>query len=483
MPPSRTKLAPPSNILYLIMAGSAHNTTLFEDFKKISAEEWKAKIIKDLKGADFQEKLVWRTYEGIDIQPFYTAEDIREQRCSDQIHSLQSSSNWHYREEIVVKDADTANKQAIEALSKGADAIAFDLTTVSLAELSYPKLMAGINPNQAPVTFKTTEASLLLQQIKQNNPSLSALKGSLDFDPLAQWMQTGASYQEKMQALLATHQAFAASQAFTAITVNSHHFHNAGASAVQELAFTLSSALAYVDYLTDQQQAPQEIFTNIEFSVSSGTNYFFEIAKLRALRWLWAKLAASYAVSLQTLKIHASTSYWSKTAADPYVNILRNTTEAMAALAGGSSSLTVLPYDVAINNEPDDFSRRISRNISVILKEESYFDKTIDPAAGSYYIEKLSDSLVEASWELFLQVEKMGGIAKAFEKGFVQQEIEKVRQQKAVNLQTGKETLVGTNKYINKGEETIRPLTAPLVEEKGGLRLLRPYHAFELIQS
>jgi methylmalonyl-CoA mutase len=465
------------------MASTAQNNTLFEDFKKISAEEWKAKIIKDLKGADFQEKLVWHTYEGIDVEPFYTTEDTHQLSYISNLQDLQITSSWHKREEILVKEAASANTQATEALSKGADAIMFDLTGVQLESFAFAKLLAGININQTPASFKTNEPEKLLKHIKQNNPSLSALKGSIVFDPLANWMQQGTPLANQLEKLLEMHRELNASSGFSAITIGSHQFHNAGASAVQEIAFTLGSAITYIDYLTEQGTPAQDIFNNIELSVSTGTNYFFEIAKLRALRWLWAKLAASYKAAPSQFRLHASTSYWSKTVADPYVNMLRNTTEAMAALAGGCTSLTVVPYDTALTSEPDEFSRRISRNVSVILKEESFFDKTIDPAAGSYYIDTLTDSLIEAAWQLFLKVEETGGVVKAFENGFIQEEIRKVRDQKAANLKENKEVLVGTNKYINKNEQTAQALVTPEIQEKNGLQLLRPFHSFELINK
>jgi methylmalonyl-CoA mutase len=465
------------------MASTAQNNTLFEDFKKISAEEWKVKIVRDLKGADFQEKLVWHTYEGINVQPFYTAEDTQQLNYISNLQDLQATSIWYNREEILVKEAASANAQATEALNKGADAIMFDLTDVPLGGFAFAKLLTGININQTPVSFKTNEPEVLLKHIKQNNPSLTALKGSIIFDPLANWMQEGTPLADQLEKLLAIHQELNASSGFAAITIGSYQYHNAGASAVQELAFTLGSAITYIDYLTEQGRLAQDVFNNIELAVATGTNYFFEIAKLRALRWLWAKLAASYDAELLQFRLHASTSYWSKTVADPYVNMLRNTTEAMAALAGGCTSLTVLPYNIALTHEPDEFSRRISRNVSVILKEESFFDKTIDPTAGSYCIDKLTDSLVEAAWQLFLKIEEIGGIVKAFEKGFVQEEIQKVRDQKATNLQESKEVLVGTNKYINKNEQTVQALTAPDIQEKDGLQLLRPFHAFELLNK
>jgi methylmalonyl-CoA mutase len=223
---------------------------------------------------------------------------------------------------------------------------------------------------------------------------------------------------------------------------------------VQELAFSLAMGVEYISWLTEQGVDSAEALSKIKFNFALGSSYFMEIAKIRAARYLWAKLAESYLpseIDSSMMCIHAENSQWNKTVYDPYVNMLRTTTEAMSAVLGGIHSLTVLPFDVAYQ-KPTAFSERAARNQQLIIKEEAYFGKVVDPAAGSYYIENLTQSMIQHSWTLFLKVQEMGGYTEAFTQGFIQSEINNLAQKRESNIATRRETVLGVNQYPNFGE-------------------------------
>jgi methylmalonyl-CoA mutase len=242
---------------------------------------------------------------------------------------------------------------------------------------------------------------------------------------------------------------------YRALDVSGHHFHDSGASAVQELAFTLASGVEYLDRLTSLDLSVDRITPHMSFSFSIGSGFFMEIAKLRAARLLWASIVEAYGArkeSAEKMTINTKTSSWNKTVFDPYVNMLRGTAEAMAAAIGGCESLSVLPLDSAYER-PGEFTRRLARNTQLILKHESYLDRVADPAGGSYYIERLTDSLAGSAWELFRKVEGMGGLVDALKAGFIQEEIQKTRNERDRDIASGKAILLGTNQYPDLREK------------------------------
>jgi methylmalonyl-CoA mutase len=220
---------------------------------------------------------------------------------------------------------------------------------------------------------------------------------------------------------------------------------------VQELGFTLASANDLVAHLTDCGLTVEEVAKNLVFNFATGSTYFMEIAKIRAARMLWSKIMEQYKPQCDCcLKvfINATSSLWNKSIFDPYVNMLRTTTETMSAAIAGADSITTNPFDIAFK-ESDSFGYRIGRNQQLLLKEESYMDKIVDPAAGSYYIENLTDSIAQYAWQLFLAVEEQGGFAKAIANGYVQAEVEKTAAQRDMDIATRKTTILGTNQYPN----------------------------------
>ena len=415
----------------------------FGEFTPSTKQDWKELVIKDLKGADFNEKMLWNSIDGFIAEPFYTLEDIKNLNHLKAnpaefpfVRGNKSDSNsWQICQKVIVKKIKDANKTAVNAVSKGADGIEFVLA-VLLNEDDFSNLLKNIALEKIYLHFSGSHAySVLLQllekEAKKRNIDTNNIKGSLNFDSFSYYLLNGNYYNSfednmnELQCLLKiANEQF---KNFHILTVNGHHFHNAGASIVQELAFTLSSANDYIYNMLEKGMSLEDILPRIRFSFATGSSYFPEIAKIRAARMLWSEIVKQYNpanAQLCKVNIHSTTSLLNKTACEPYNNVLRGTTETMSAVLGGVDSFTVNPHDFTYK-DTDSFSERIARNIQLILKEEAYFDKVVDPAAGSYYIENLTVSIASNAWKLFLKIEKMGGFVKAMELLFIKQEIEK----------------------------------------------------------
>jgi methylmalonyl-CoA mutase len=287
----------------------------------------------------------------------------------------------------------------------------------------------------------------------EGNPNVEKndILGGLNYDPLMLFCTTGNLDEKDISALSECIRLSSKMADFRALTIHGDHFHNAGANTAQEIALVTSAATEYIEAFSDQGNALDDILSSFGFSLAVGTNYFMEIAKIRALRTLFYHVLQMYNVSgfhPGNIYVHSESSIWTKTIYDPYVNMLRNTTEAMSALLGGCNSLSISAFD-EIFQLPGDFSKRISRNISNLLKEESYFDRVSDPAAGSYYIETLTDKLVERSLEIFKDIESNGGFIQSFEKGMIRAMIDQTRDKKHDNISKRREVIIGTNQYPN----------------------------------
>lgn len=448
------------------------NRKLFQDFPPISSEEWRAKIDTDLKGADFNKKLVWKTLEGFDVQPYYRLEDVEKNVLSN-INPNQfpyirgqktEANNWLIRQDFTVKDIDQCNQAILDALMRGITSINLIFKNLKLnSQSEFDRLFRGIELTAVEINFCTTGSnadlmSMLANYIEKTQTDRSKVYGSFNVDPLA-WItlkgdcehnNLSDAYTRLSELIL-----FAKDKLpnFHILGINGRIFPNAGSSIVQELAFSLAMANEYLAKLTDKIDI-DILLKHLRFNIGISSNYFMEIAKTRALRYLWSKLAEAYQPShLESTKvfIHASNSSWNKTIFDPYVNMLRATTESMSAVIGGVDSLSVNPFDETYKSS-DLFSDRISRNTQVLLKEEAYLDKVIDPAAGSYYIEELSSSLIDKSWELFLEIDEKGGYYKSLEQNFIQGQLDDMAQKRDMNIANRKEVLLGTNQFPNTEE-------------------------------
>ena len=247
------------------------------------------------------------------------------------------------------------------------------------------------------------------------------------------------------------------------ISVN--NFHNAGANATQEIAMALSMATEFLDKgvkdnNNQQGYTTEDLIKKVSFSIAIGTDFYMEIAKIRALRYLWAKVALAFSPTHEAtltpirVQIHAYTSLFNKTKKDAYNNVLRATMEAMAAFVGGADTLSVSPHNQHFE-QSDEFSERIARNIAIILDKESNLSKVAEIAAGAYYLEYLTEQLCQKSWDLFKEVEQKGGFIKAFESGFITKIVAEVAQKKIQDFRDKKLVLVGANKYENKQENQL----------------------------
>jgi len=413
-------------------------------FPTADKRAWLAQVQKELKNELTYENLYWHTEEGFTMEPYYTADDLAASGIHKTLTISQDSQKqvpgWLNAPHRRISDEKTDNLHLRDALTRGADALVVSLP----AQTDLSRLLNGIKLSQTPVYFRINEpatAADFLQSLKTVAPY--QLKGGL-------LMEAGGTTAEATR--LTTD-----SPLFRTICGSSHAFHNAGANATQELAFTLASLADTYDQLTNEGLTIDQLIPKTLLSISIGTSYFLEIAKLRALRVLLKRFGSAYSpmVSHQASFIHCQTSTFYDATATPYTNLLRATTEAMAAVIGGCDVLTVHPYDTVLGNPPGssalsatdhDFADRIARNVSVLLKEESYLDKVADPSAGSYYIETLTSHLVDTTWTLFLDVEKRGGFARALADGFVHQEIARAYQAKLDAVRTGK-VLVGVTRF------------------------------------
>ena len=439
---------------------------LFSEFPPTPKEKWIEKVSIDLKGADFNKKLVWRTLEGASIDPFYTSENTDHLEYLKEYHNLNlnlsnpqtGARSWTLYERVSVGNEKTANKEAQRAFHVGSDGVNFMINETKLPDLEL--LLKNIYPNINPVKFTVQEnVSALLKQymeIIERNPEieLNDIAGGLDYDPLKQYTLKGQLDEEGIKTIADAINLTRDIPDFKPLTINGSHFHNSGVNSAEEIALVLSATVEYVERLGNLGISLNDFLSGFEFSLAVGTNYFMEIAKIRALRVLFYNVLKAYQVkdfNPGDIQIHCESSVWSKTLYDPYVNMLRNTTEAMSAILGGCNSLSISAFD-EIFSQPTEFSTRISRNISNLLREESYFDKVSDPAAGSYYIEELTDKLVESGLKLFQEIEREGGFAHAFEKGKIKEMTGTSRDKKHDLISKRREVFIGTNQYPNASE-------------------------------
>ena len=430
---------------------------LFEEFPPVSTEQWEAVIEKDLKGADYNKKLVWKTAEGFAVRPYYRAEDLKNISwigvMPNQFPFVRGTrseeNNWLIRQDIIVNNVKEANQQALDAISRGCNSIGFKLENEKIYDaIEISTLINGIDQKKVEINLYNNKYHLPLLEMMSKVPDV---KGSLNYDPLTRYLRRGTWYvTETTDMELAYIMVKAEMPGFQTIGVNSHVFTNAGATIVQEMAFALAVGAEYLDQLTERGLTIDEIAPKVRFNVAVGQNYFMELAKMRAYRMLWANIVKAYNGKEENAKmhIHACNAEIGMSLYDAYVNMLRTTTGTMSAVLGGVDSFCVTPFDTPYEL-PNDFARRIARNQQLILKEEAHFDKVADPAAGSYYIENLTDSIAKAAWELFNKIQEEGGYLAAVRKGMIQNLIKESATKKFSNVATRRETILGTNQFPN----------------------------------
>jgi len=474
---------------------------LFNDFQPISTEEWEALIREDLKGADYEKKLVWKTVEGLRIKPYYRAEHIKDLVAPKTIpcqapfvRGNKKDNNWIIRQDIDDELPLTANNKAVKALNSGAEAIALNVSFCKNAQ-DLINLLKGINLDIVNIHYYGASSYLLLAELlvkatKALDFDSKNLKGSFNFDNLGYYFAHGSFY-ASIDSNFAelSHLLDIGKRDFPQIkiiNINAHLIHNSGGSLTQELAYSLAMGNEYITNLLSKGQQIDDILSRIQFTYAIGSNYFLEISKIRAARLLWSAIAEQFKPANEISKymvIHSISSLWNKTIYDPYVNLLRCTTEAMSAAIGGCDSMTVLPFDIAYKSG-DSISNRIARNIQIILKEEAYFNKIVDASAGSYYVENLTESIAEASWQMFLNIESKGGFINTALSGEINQGIETIAVKKQEDLALRRQILLGTNQYPDYSEKMlakIEPKTkASALKGKKEIRLAQSFEALRL---
>lgn len=444
--------------------------SLFNPFPATTTEEWEARIHDDLKGADYRKKLIWAMPEGIEVKPYYRQADLADNPIADLLpgqfpYTRRYDANgnpWKIREEIESEDAVAANILALQAITKGADEVCLAVQEGADGPV-VEKLIAGIDLSRNAIHFASALpypelVKVLSATMEKLGQKPSKANGSFDFDPLTRLLLNGDFNQsekdDKAEFAFMFNTCSAHLPNFRFAQVNAHYFNSAGADLVQELAFALAMGNEYLCWASELGLGPDLVAQKLQFSFSVGADYFPEMAKLRAARQLWANIVKQHGVenaSAQRMHLHCQTSSWNKSLYDPYVNLLRTTTETMSAILGGADAISVQPFDAVYKN-PDEFSNRLARNQQIILRDEAYLNKVSDPGAGSWYIETLTQQIADAAWKLFLEIEGTGGMLEAIKKGVIQQKVEQSANEKRERVATRKMVILGTNQYPNQNE-------------------------------
>ena len=435
---------------------------LFDQFPGVSYEEWRAKVEADLKGADFNKKLVWRTNEGFNVEPIYRAEDIAGLKTTDSlpgeypyVRGTRADNNWLTRQEIIAETPAEANKVALDVLTKGVNSLGFKVAEPTVETLE--TLLAGVDLAKVEVNFdccpcKALDLANALVAYLQKHNATKTFKGSIGFNPLRKALRHGAQINpEAVENAKKIIEAVKDVPGVKVIAVDSVLFCNGGAFIFQELGYALAWGAQWLTALTDAGLTIDEVASRIKFNMGVSSNYFMELAKFRAARMLWAQIVEQYkpaSADSAKMHVHAATSQFNQTIYDAHVNLLRSQTEAMSAALAGVDSITVVPFDTPYKT-PDTFSERIARNQQFLLKEESHLDKVVDPAGGSYYVETLTVSIANEAWKLFLEVEDKGGFFAEVNNGEVQKAVNASCEKRHTDVARRKEILLGTNQYPN----------------------------------
>lgn len=458
---------------------------LFTDFPPVSTNEWMEVVTKDLKGADFQKRLVWKTKEGFNVNPFYRAEDIEGLASTENlpgefpyVRSTRKNNLWYIRHEIKVEDFSEANKKALTLLTKGVTSLGFQLPKNQLTAENLSILLKGIAPDKVELNFRTCIsrtidlAKLVEEYVRSQNLNPLECFGSIEFDPFRKILKKGVDEPNWIEKSVEIVNITAPLPRYKAISVTGNMMNDAGAYSYQELGYAISYGNQVLSALIENGVDPSLAAKKIKFEFGVGSNYFMEIAKFRAARWLWAEIVSAYKAPCPhdcdnkandgtcrcaaKMNIHATTSKFNQSVYDPYVNMLRTQTEAMSATLGSVDSLTVRPFDEAFET-PTEFAERIAINQQLLLKEEAHFDKVTDPSAGSYYIETLTSSLAHQAWNLFIETEE-AGFYNALINGTVQDAINASADDRFNALANRREIMLGTNQYPNFNESMLGKL-------------------------
>ena len=444
---------------------SNNKEKLFTEFTAPTTQEWLDKIEVDLKGADFQKRLVWRTNEGFNVQPFYRREDLANLKAVDSLPgefpfvrgNKKDNNLWFVRQDINAENAKAANAKALDILNKGVDSLGFKISGDAVSAEFIATLLDGILPQYVELNFKTCQrhcvelAEILVAYFKEKGYPLADLKGSINFDPIEKILKKGKDVSPVLAQAKSLIEALKELPGYKCINVNSVSLNNAGAYIYQELGYALAWGAEYLNVLTEAGVDATEAAKRIKFNMGVSENYFMEIAKFRAARLLWAQIVKQYEPKCDCacqMHVCAVTSEYNQTLFDSYVNLLRSQTETMSAALANVDSIIVTPFDKPYE-QPTEFAERIARNQQLLLKEEAHFDKLVDVAGGSYTIEHLTDAIAQEGWKLFLAVEEAGGFLAEALKGNITNAVNASNDKRHAAAATRKEFILGTNQFPN----------------------------------
>ncbi|MBL4746871.1 MAG: methylmalonyl-CoA mutase subunit beta [Flavobacteriaceae bacterium] len=424
------------------------SNSITNDFDTVSAAAWKQKIQVDLKGADYNKTLLTQTNEGITIKPFYHADDFEKLTITTQ------NTDLNICEKIWVSFEKKANKKALDVLNRGANSIKFTCTkhfdfTVLFHELLHKKIEFHFDFH-----FYDTDFILELSDFLSKETVFYNLDFIGHLAAKGNWIKNQPQDIEQLKKILTLR------PRTNIISVNTAIYQNAGANTVQQVAYALAHANEYLSAFGG------EIAPYIQFNNAIGSNYFFEIAKLRALRYLYPLICKEYQVETST-QLFCEPSLRNKTIYDYNVNMLRTTTECMSAILGGAQTISNQPYD-HLFLKTNEFGERIARNQLVILKEESHFNNGQHLANDSYYIESITQQIATKALKLFKEIEKNGGFIKQLKQGTIQRKISENAKKEQAQFDDGSLVLLGSNKYPNPLDQMKNVVELSLFKKKQG---------------
>ena len=457
---------------------------LFTEFPPVPTEKWEEVITADLKGADYERKLVWKTGEGFNVRPYYRAENLEGIKFLGSqagefpyVRGTHAHNRWRVHQTVSVVCPKEANAEALKILNAGVDSLGFCIASADFSAADLDMLLKDICIPAVEITFcgekMANVAELVLAKVEKEGIAKEDVRIAFCIDPLVKGLSSKGDFcspngEKCIARIVELIHKTKEYKHVRIVTVAGQTFGNSGSTIVEELAFTLSAGHDYLVRLTDAGLDVDAAARKLRFSFSVSSNYFMEIAKFRAARMLWANIVKGYGPAKNCackMQIHAETSRWNQTVYDPYVNMLRGTTEAMSATIAGVHSLEVMPFDASFEN-PTEFSKRIARNVELLLKNESHFDQVVDPAGGSYYVENLTQSIAAEAWKLFLEIEEEGGYTEAYKAGLIVERIKASAAAKDKNIATRRQTLLGANQYPNFTEVAGKEITAESVTRK-----------------
>ena len=443
---------------------------LFSDFTAPTRQEWRDKIEVDLKGADYQKKMVWRTNEGFSMEPFYRKEDVDKLPLVNALPgefpfvrgNKKQDNQWYVRQNIVADDPKAANEKALDILNRGVNSLGFRIPGEKVSKEYIETLLDGILLDCVEVSYRTCQrhvlelTDILLAYFEEKGYKKDALVGGIGFDPIERMLMKGKDTSFLLPQMPQLVKKLEDYPGLRCVMVHSDFLCNSGAYVYQELGYALAWGKEYLEEMVEAGVPVDLAAKKIKFYMGIGGNYFMEIAKFRAARMLWAQIVKQYEPKCDCscqMCINASTTTYNQTLFDSYVNMLRSQTEAMSAALAGIHSMVVTPFD-APYEVPTDFAERIARNQQLLLKEECHFDKIVDVSGGSYFVEELTTAIAKEGWKLFLSVEDEGGFLAAVKAGSVQQTINDTNVARHANAGKRKEFLLGTNQFPNFTEKS-----------------------------